>query len=62
MVFIKKLKTIKSKNYLYTGLTSYFLGFIFLFFMGQDYTGIWGFLAPFSIILGIILISVGLIK
>ena len=57
MVFIKKLKTIKSKNYLYTGLTSYFLGFIFLFFMGQDYTGIWGFLAPFSIILGIILIS-----
>ena len=62
MIFIKKLKTIKSKNYLYTGLISYFSGFIFLFFMGQDYTGIWGFLAPFSIVMGIILISVGLIK
>ncbi len=62
MTILNRLKKIKGSSFLYTGLVSYFMGFLFLFFMGQDYTGIWGFLAPFSIVSGIILISVGLIK
>lgn len=44
------------------GILIYILGFVFLFFVGQNYTGFWSFIAPFSIVLGIILISVGLIK
>lgn len=57
-----KIKNIKSKTYLISGIIIYFLGFFFLSLVGQNYTGFMSFLAPFSIVLGIILISVGLLK
>ncbi len=62
MSILNKLKAIKSSTYLYTGLVTYLLGFIFLFFVGNNYTGFWSFMAPFSIVSGIILISIGLAK
>lgn len=59
---IQKLKNIKGSTFLKTGILIYFLGFVFLSMVGQNYTGFMSFLAPFSIVLGIILISVGLLK
>jgi hypothetical protein len=59
---ILKLKSIKGKTLLTTGLIVYFSGFVFLSFVGQNYTGFMSFFAPFCIVTGIILISLGLLK
>ncbi len=61
-MILEKIKSIKGDSFLKSGIVIYILGFIFLFFVGQNYTGFFSFIAPFSIVLGIILISVGLIK
>ncbi|MBN1898718.1 MAG: hypothetical protein JW827_08075 [Spirochaetes bacterium] len=61
-VIWEKIKQIKGSAFLKAGVAVYFLGFLFLGMIGQNYTGFMSFLAPFSIISGIILISVGLIK
>ena len=61
-MLLNKLKAVKGETYLKTGIFIYALGFVFLAFVGQNYTGFFSFIAPFSIVTGIILISVGLIK
>lgn len=61
-MIIEKLKNIKGESILKSGIIVYIAGFFFLFFVGQDYTGFFSFIAPFSIVLGIILISIGLAK
>ena len=58
----EKLKNVSGNTLLKSGIVIYICGFIFLYFVGQNYTGFWSFFAPFSIVLGVILISVGLIK
>ncbi len=55
-------KSIKGDSILKIGLVIYGLGFAFLYFVGNNYTGVFSFIAPFSIVFGIILISIGLIK
>lgn len=62
MSLLNKIKNIKGNFFLKSGIVVYFLGFLFLSMVGQNYTGFMSFIAPFSIILGVILISVGLIK
>lgn len=59
---IEKIKALKGDSLLKSGIFIYILGFILLFFVGLNFTGFFSFLAPFSIVLGIVLISVGLIK
>ncbi len=59
---LDKIKNIKGDSLLKPGIVIYIFGFIALFFVGQNYTGAFSFIAPFSIVFGIILISVGLIK
>lgn len=59
---LEKLKKINGDSILKSGIVIYILGFIFLYFVEQNYTGFWSFMAPFSIILGVILISIGLLK
>ncbi|MBU1077339.1 MAG: hypothetical protein KKH98_08600 [Spirochaetes bacterium] len=59
---LKKIRQVKGDSLLKSGILIYFFGFISLFFVGQNYTGLFSFIAPFSIVSGIILISIGLIK
>ncbi len=58
----ERSKSSKGTTLLKSGIVIYALGFVFLYFVYQNYTGFMSFLAPFSIVLGIILISIGLIK
>lgn len=58
----EKIKSIKGDRILKAGVVIYILGFFFLYFAGNNYTGFFSFLAPFSIVFGVILMSIGLIK
>lgn len=58
----EKIKNIRGDSVIKTGVFTYLLGFILLFFVGQDYTGFFSFLAPFSIIAGVVVISIGLAR
>ncbi len=59
---INLIKNIKGDAFIKYGIIIYILGFIFLFFVGQNYTGFFSFIAPFSIVFGVIVISIGLAK
>jgi len=45
----------------FAGLLLFFSGFFILSFVGRDYHGFLGFLAPFVLIAGLILIGLGLL-
>lgn len=57
-----KIKSLKGDHILISGIFIYGLGFVSLYFVGNNYTGFASFFAPFSIVLGIILVSIGLAK
>lgn len=45
----------------FAGLLLFFSGFFILSFVGRDYHGFLGFLAPFVLISGLVLIGLGLL-
>jgi len=47
--------------YILIGIAVYLFGFLFLYFTGNNYTGVWSFLAPASIIFGALIIVIGLL-
>jgi len=59
---INKIKKLSGGQILKLGILVYLCGFGFLYLVGNNYTGFWSFMAPFSIVFGVILISIGLIK
>lgn len=50
-----------SLRYVLLGAAVYILGFVFLAFVGQNYTGVMSFLAPATILTGALIIVVGLL-
>jgi hypothetical protein len=57
-------KVVQKKNpdgYILIGIAIYLLGFVFLYFTGNNYTGVMSFLAPASIIFGALIIVIGLL-
>jgi len=48
-------------NFIIVGIAFYLLGFFFLSFVGNNYTGVMSFLAPASILSGALIIVVGLL-
>ncbi len=58
----KQLLSVKSLTYLKLGIIIYALGFIFMTLIGRNYTGVFSFLSPFCITIGIIFIAVSLAK
>ncbi|MCK4906636.1 MAG: hypothetical protein KAS64_03750 [Spirochaetes bacterium] len=58
-----KSGAIKKRNWIivFSGIICFFLGFFVLAQVGRSYHGFFGFLAPFLLILGLVVIAAGLI-
>jgi hypothetical protein len=48
-------------SYIILGIAVYLMGFFFLSFVGNNYTGVMSFLAPASILTGALIIVIGLL-
>ncbi|MDD5066719.1 MAG: hypothetical protein PHF84_06690 [bacterium] len=59
---LERIKNIKGDSILKFGAFVYILGFLFLFLVGQNYTGLFSVVAPLSIVLGALVISIGLAR
>lgn len=54
-------KSINHDILVVVGIIAYILGFVFLSFVGNNYTGVMSFMAPAFILLGVLITVLGLI-